>query len=245
MRYIETLLLPPGINLVLLMAALLFWNRRRLSFNLTLVSVVSLYLASISLISLPLLRLLEAYPALSAIALKESGAQAIVVLGGGRYTNAPEYGQDTVSKSSLERLNYSAWLAKTTELPVLVAGGARHGTPEAVAMKQILEETYGLKNVIMESASRNTHENAVNSKKILDQLNYKKVFLVTHAWHMRRAANAFQNAQIDVIPAPLGFSTPVNPGLAIEDLFPSSQGLNQTSLFAHELLGLIWYKVRY
>src|SRR4051812_9331566 len=37
-------------------------------------------------------------------------ADAIVILGGGSYRNAPEYGHDTVSSGSLERLRYGALL---------------------------------------------------------------------------------------------------------------------------------------
>ena len=42
--------------------------------------------------------------------LTNSGAQAIVVLGGGTYFNVVEYGSDTVNRYSLERIRYAARL---------------------------------------------------------------------------------------------------------------------------------------
>ena len=63
-------------------------------------------------------------------------AQAIVVLGAGKRTHAPEFGGETVNRLALERLRYAATLARETRLPMLVSGGAPAGdTPEASLME--------------------------------------------------------------------------------------------------------------
>ena len=44
---------------------------------------------------------LERYPALSAAQIERTEADAIVVLGASRYLQAPEYGEDSVSRDAL------------------------------------------------------------------------------------------------------------------------------------------------
>ena len=56
-------------------------------------------------------------------------AGAIVVLGGGRYDEAPEYGDDTISLAGLRRVRYAAVLQRRTGLPVLVSGGSVYAEP--------------------------------------------------------------------------------------------------------------------
>ncbi len=46
-----------------------------------------------------------------------------MVLGGGRYRDAPEYGNDTVGEYTLVRLRYAAKLHRETGFPLLVTGG--------------------------------------------------------------------------------------------------------------------------
>ncbi|MBP6802394.1 MAG: YdcF family protein, partial [Zoogloea sp.] len=116
------------------------------------------------------------------------GAQAIVVLGAGRRTHAPEFGGETVNRLALERLRYAAKLARSSGLPLLVSGGAPHGdTAEALLMQRVLAEDYGVRARWVESASRDTRENADFSAVHLEAAGVRRVLLVTHAMHMKRA----------------------------------------------------------
>ena len=54
---------------------------------------------------------------------QDATGQAIVVLGGGLYPRAVEYGADTVSRRSLERVRYAARLQKRMGKPISLAGG--------------------------------------------------------------------------------------------------------------------------
>ncbi len=69
------------------------------------------------------------------------------------------------------------------------------GLHEAAQMKDVLV-SWGIPegDIIAEEVSRNTHENAVESKKILDQSypHFKKFLLITSGKHMRRAMACFQ-----------------------------------------------------
>src|SRR3954471_7376702 len=80
--------------------------------TLAALSLVSLLALSIPLVATALTAPLNRYPVITQDSLKQ--AQAIVILGGGTHYNAAEYGRDTVSGITLQRVRYGAYLAKKT-----------------------------------------------------------------------------------------------------------------------------------
>ena len=93
-----------------------------------------------------------------------------------------------------------------------------------------------------EDKAINTYENARFSADILKQQGINRIYLVTHAWHMPRSVMAFRNAGLDVIPAPMAFTTRYR-----NDVFafvPSAAALRDSYILMHELIGLIWYRIR-
>ena len=235
------LLMPPGIVLLALLAALVLgWRRPRALRILVLTASMALYALSTSWLGGFLLYLLQ--PAPSEPRSDDSG-QAIVVLGGGIYRHAPEYGGDTVNTRGLIRLRYAAYLYRALGKPVLTSGGAPTGrTPEAIAMKQALERDFLVPVAWVEATSRNTLENARDSFKVLAPAGIKRVYLVTEAWHMPRARYAFESAGFSVIPAPTGYAT--RPTGAPLDFAPSAHALLESSWFVHEVVGIGWYHLR-
>jgi len=65
----------------------------------------------------------------------------VVVLGGGVYDPAPEFGEGTVGVSSLWWVHYVAKVARKSGAPVLLSGGITSSGPlsEARAMQRFLE----------------------------------------------------------------------------------------------------------
>lgn len=172
------------------------------------VSITAVLALSTPAVGKRLLTTLETSPPISAAQLAK--VQAIVVLAGGLYHDAPEYGGDTVNYYSLERLRYAARLAKTSHLPVLVSGGAPGGgTPEALAMREVLQQELGVAVKWTESASRDTAENARFSAPQLKAAGVTRIALVSHAWHLPRAVPLFEREGLSVIPAPTRYTTGV------------------------------------
>ena len=172
-------------------------------------------------------------------------AQAIVVLGAGKRTHAPEFGGETVNRLALERLRYAATLARETRLPVLVSGGAPAGdTPEATLMEALLRDEYGVSPRWVERASRDTRENARFSAVHLQAAGARRILLVTHAMHMNRARAEFEAVGLDVIPAPTAWlGGGDTPGDAQALPFVPSQNTAYAAWFAlHELLGQLAYR---
>ncbi len=250
-RIIESLLLPPGILLLLIATGLLLVRARpRLGFILATSSLLSLYLLSIPAVAHSLIGLLEErYPPLTELQLDRSGAaRAIVVLAGGRKANAPEYGGDTVSHLSLTRLRYAAWLHRRTGLPIITSGGivlTDSRKSEAELMAEVLQEAFGIERVITENASRNTRENARNVRQILEQQGLAPVYLVTHAFHMPRAVSSFRKAGVHVIPAPTAFTNRPGRygGRRLLDYLPQATALQISWMALHEYTGMLWYNI--
>jgi uncharacterized SAM-binding protein YcdF (DUF218 family) len=172
---------------------------------------------------------------------------AIVVLGGGRYADAPEFGGDTVNGVTLERLRYAASLHRLTGLPILVSGGkpAAEEQAEAELMQAVLAREFQVPAKWVEARSATTFENAKFAKAILVAAGIRRVYLVTHAWHMPRALWAFETVGMDVVPAPMGFTTLGRLEREVLGYFPSACGLELSSIALHERLGLLWYELRY
>ena len=239
---VSTFLLPP-LNLLLVTAICLWlWRIRPLIARLLLTSAFGL----LWLLSTPFCAeaLLHGLEGTDVVDTKYVSADAIVVLGGGTYFRAPEYGGDTVSKETLERLRFAAILQRATGKPILVSGGTPAGNDlsEAAQMKRVLENEFAVPVQWAESASNNTGENARLSYNMLKQASIGRIYLVTHAWHMPRAAQAFRNAGFQVIPAPTAFTTRYRTDLLA--FLPNAHALQDSRIFMHEAFGMFWYRLK-
>ncbi|TAJ78204.1 MAG: YdcF family protein [Gallionellaceae bacterium] len=236
-------LLPPLNLLIVAAIGLLLWRKHPcIARGLLTVAIALLWLLSTPYFAETLLHNLEGEPYVT-----DTGkplADAIVVLGGGTYFHAPEYGGDTVSAAGLQRLRYAAKLQRETGKPILVTGGKPLGNAlsEAQQMKQVLEQEFKVPVQWVESASNNTVENARLSYPILKAAGIKRIYLVTHAWHMPRAVQAFQSAGFQVIPAPTAYTTRYRIDLLA--FVPSANALRDSRIFMHEMIGMLWYRLK-
>jgi uncharacterized SAM-binding protein YcdF (DUF218 family) len=242
-KVIAGLLLPPTGPLLLAILGLVMarlW--RRFGLTLAAVGVGALWLLATPMVSERLLRLVESASPAEIAALRN--AQAIVVLGGGTYFDAPEYGGDSVGTFTLERLRWGARLHRETGLPVLVTGGMPLGnaSSEASQMKDALARDFQVPVRWVEERAKTTLESALLVRELLARDGIERIALVTHASHMGRAHRAFMHAGFEVLDAPTGFTTR-GPFTAF-DLMPGAYALVQSRTFFHEVLGSGWYHVR-
>lgn len=199
------------------------------------------------------LALLPSMPPLSVAAVaglaNQPGAPrtAILVLGAGRRTLAPDYGGAVLKPLGHERLRYGAWLARQTGLPLAYSGGVGHGAAqqdgptEAEAAAQVLAREGGPPLRWSESRSRDTNENAIQSVALLQAQGIRRIVLVTHDFHQPRALAAFRRAiarsgqPMDLLPAPMGQH--LAPTGQLTDYVPTSEGLQRSTLVLYEWLG--------
>ncbi len=234
--------MPPSSPMLLILIGLLLHNKkagRRLAGG----GLLLLWLTAIPLVSNPLIRSLEHIPALNDAEIESTNAQAIIVLGGGRNRDSPEYHGDTINQIGLTRLRYAAKLHRMTGLPIIPVGGdpEKQGPAEAVMAKKILEEAFKIPIQHIEADSRTTWENAKYSALLLQQLDIKEVILVTHASHMPRALYSFQQAKVKVVAAPTHFHPAPRDLISLLTFLPNAKAAKDTYSALHEYLGTLWY----
>jgi uncharacterized SAM-binding protein YcdF (DUF218 family) len=242
---LKALILPPGgIILLLLMGFFLVRGLLGRIFIFTALSLLTLM--SLPAVAERLAAGLEPYPALEPDQLANTGADAILILGSERYSWAPEYGGDTIGERTLQRVRYGAFLSRHTGLPVYVTGGSPpdEGVPVGRLMARVLEDECGVKLAGLEDQSRTTWENAELSVPMLRRNAIRWVLLVTHAWHMRRAVDAFERVGIQVIPAPTAFIHREPGEGRYTDWLPSAGAFEISYYAVHEYLGQAWYQLK-
>ena len=252
------LLLPPVplLLLVLVGTRMIAW-RRAVGWSVVLLSVLGQWLGTCSASGEWLQRqLLSPPPPLGVERIAElrraaSGPRptvAIVVLGGGRESLAPEYRVANLSPQSLARLRYGVWLARETGAPLAFSGGLGHAAQggaaaaaEAEVAADIAAREYARPLRWVEARSRDTRENGVYTAQTLQGTGVRQVVLVTNGWHMPRALRAFRDAAAhdkldwEVVPAPMGLASRIErPALR---WMPSSEGFRLVRDVLHEKIG--------
>jgi uncharacterized SAM-binding protein YcdF (DUF218 family) len=228
---LRMLILPPSGSLLIALVGLLLLKRRPLAARIFLVfGIGSLWALSTPSVADLLSGAVESYPALDLR--RPTGAQAIVILGGGgQRAFAPEYGGPAAEPLLLERLSYGAYVAQKTGLPVLVTGFH----VEAHVMDATLARNFAVKARWVDDQSYDTFENAAHSVRILAADGIHRIILVTHASHLPRSVREFTAAGADVVPAPVGVLTVRDTG--IYRYLPNPMALVRSFGAVYELLG--------
>lgn len=132
---------------------------------------------------------------------------------------------------------------------ILLTGGSgrilQDSLSEAVLLKQILlQAKIPERNILMEPASRNTHENAVNTGMILkDKYAGERLLLITSGYHMRRAMACFnqQHIPVDVFSVDQrSEETVFTPDVLF---FPKAEAMLQWEIVIREIAGMLTYWV--
>ena len=241
---LAALLLPPtSLGVLVLVGVFVQRRRRALGLGLIVLSALALLVLSTPVVALALARGLEEPP------LQERNlarAQAIVILAGGAFRSAPEWGGETMNTITLARVHYGVALARRTKLPILVTGGINGpgDATEAELMRRGLEDVYDQRVRWVEAESRTTGENARLSAAMLRKDGVQRVLLVTDGVHIRRAKRVFERAGLEVIPAPTGFWGQREGAWLVSDFVPNPESLRRSSHVLREWLANALYRVR-
>ena len=241
---LSALALPPTAPLLLLAIGLVLAasRRRRLGLAVSAFAGVQLWLLSCTGFALWLGHaLLPEVRPLQRSALDR--VQAVVVLGSGVLRDAPEYDVPQPNGYLLARLRYGARLARQSGKPLAFSGGIGWASvggdiaPEGDAARATLQQDFGLSPRWVDGQSRDTRENALRTRELLQPSGARRIALVTHAWHMPRAQREFERAGFEVVPAPTGFMTAQMRPLLL--WIPSGEGLADSRIVLREALGLL------
>ncbi len=175
--------------------------------------------------------------------IQASDAQAIVVLAGSVRRPEPSSPYPLAAQDTYIRLQHAVWLFKNWKpLPILATGGGVDEESYAQVMRQTLEaEGIPADEIWIECSSRSTYENAKFGSEVLRQHGVNSVVLVVEASSMPRAAASFRKFGLRVTPAPARFTSLE---YDFSDLIPNWRAIALNSETLHEMVGLVWYKVR-
>lgn len=239
------LIYPLSLGLFLLILAYLaVLLRRKLSFHLLfLLATAILYVFSIRPVADFLMSPLERqYLSVNASELK---ADAIVVLAG-------DMKKRVFPGSDIEvggnRVIKAVRLFKRNAAPLIVMTGGSGDLfdpdfKEAELMRAFAVE-FGVPKdkVLVETESRNTRENVLYTKKLLDKIQAKKVILVTSAFHLPRALGLLKKAGIHAVPVASDFYVTDNRYDPFS-FIPHPGSLSLSSVAVKEYLGLFVYRL--
>lgn len=176
---------------------------------------------------------------------------AVVVLGGGTEPSRYEAGGMHLTKAG-DRLIMGLELMRLGKAKALCLGGGGANFDgeikvEADVAKALLASWNLPANAELLSfgLTKNTHEEALKTAALLRERGWKRVLLVTSAFHMKRAAATFRTAGVDVVPVPCNFLTSVSTAPPpLEFKVPNWGGCEKIGIWMHELIGWQMYRRR-
>lgn len=235
-------MLPPGCYIVALAGVAFYLRKRARAAGLVCAALAGLiWVGSSNVFGGLLLGPLErAYSAPE----KPAGDVIVMLCGGFKGGGRPFSASERLAFGTLERADAAFKLYKDTGLPLLISGGAPFSdSPEAEAAAAYLQELGVPENkLIKEERSRDTEENARFSLKICGEKGYKKLILLTSAYHMPRSVLLFRKAgTADIVPFPVARRTGGPRFYA--DYLPGG-GL-EARMALNEYLGLLYYRLYY
>jgi uncharacterized SAM-binding protein YcdF (DUF218 family) len=215
--------------------------------KISLLGFIVLIFCSLPIISSKLINYLEKDYILQNISNIDK-ADAIVVLSGMlktiKFNNKLEY----EFNEKVDRILSGIDLFKNDKAPLLILTRGKLpwsvGIPEGEYLKNFAMK-FGIpeESIFLTDSVQNTHQEAKSVKKLLNS-NEAKIILVTSAFHMPRAKKIFESYNIKVIPFAVDFIN-THSKLTIIDFIPSASSFLVTSVFVREMIGRLYYSLKY
>jgi uncharacterized SAM-binding protein YcdF (DUF218 family) len=238
---------PGNFLLLLLVAGVLLGFRRRgrrSDFLVRLAAVGFLALAVLPIGPMMLVPLETRFPRPTELPPHLAG---IIILGGSVNSRLSKSYGGTVFSNSPARLFTAVRLARRyPKAKLAVLGGEGSVIPvgfaeAAASLPFLLEQGVARSRIVLEEKSRNTHENAIFGKRLLQPKPGQNWVLITSAYHMPRAVACFRAVDWPVIPYPVDFT--VDPATAVGPDFSLLDGLSTSTPAGKEWVGLLAYRI--
>jgi uncharacterized SAM-binding protein YcdF (DUF218 family) len=233
---------PLFLVIILVLCGLLFRSRRA-----GLAAVGILIVCSLPVFSNKLISYLERDYSLVPPASAKT-ADAIVVLSGMVRTIDGANGLEYEWGEASDRIFAGIDLIKENKAPALVLTSGKLpwsvGKPEGEYLRDIAEKLGVSSDVILLTENvQNTDQEAKAVAKLLNK-EVPNIILVTSAFHMPRAQKVFEASGIVVSPFPVDFLSGADK-TTLMNFIPSAGAFRDTSFFVRELIGRIYYELKY
>jgi uncharacterized SAM-binding protein YcdF (DUF218 family) len=175
-------------------------------------------------------------------------ADVILVLGGALDLAKTEPGRLEYTQAS-DRFMYAVKLAQRfPQATVIFAGGTTSFIDKAKTEASLLQAeavAFGVPagRIRVDDRSRNTHENALEARRILSEVGGRQVVVLTSAFHMRRSLGCLRQVGIEAMPYAVDFRN----HRGAPDPFgwvPQASRLDDATAAIREYVGLVVYRVK-
>lgn len=170
----------------------------------------------------------------------------IVVLGGAVEPGITQAHGQVALNDAAERMLEALTLARRyPDAPIVVTGGnatllPRERPSEAAVMRDLLVgQGIDAARIRLEERARNTYENAVFSRELVEPRVGQVWLLVTSASHMARAVGCFRHLDWPVVAYPVDYRTDSSPRAG----FLLAEHLALLDLIVKEWVGLVAYRI--
>ena len=173
--------------------------------------------------------------------------QAGIILGG--LTGSDRSGESYFNEASDRFIQTLKLYNQGIIKKIVVTGGSGLLVGNELVEGNVLKEEF-LKNkvkpedLIIESKSRSTYENAIFSKKILDSLNMSDTMvLISSASHLRRSKMVFKNAGFKVVAYPSDFEFIDRFYTVLHYVWPNLGAFQGWAKLIKEMIGTVVYSI--
>ena len=173
----------------------------------------------------------------------------IIVLGGGTSSNLSFHRQQALTNEAGERILGAAELVRRfPNIPVIYSGGSNALWDEKNSEARIVEEfilpvvKIDPNIVRFEIRAKNTYENAIEVKKMIQEPASDPWLLVTSAYHMPRSVGVFRKAGHNVVPWSTDFRTRGTSD-RYRPFAKFSEGVKRVDTAMREWIGLLAYYI--
>lgn len=241
---------PLGLTMILMATALLlsFTRFRRLLRTALLLALAILFVASMPVVGDTLLSRLETrYRPVPVEA--HAPADVAILLGGALGQPLPPRLEPDLGEPA-DRILHAWRLWRDGRVSrILVSGGNLPWQPSAAPESELIaamlrELGVPPEAILLDTTSRNTFENAAESRRIWSAEGLGSGYLVTSAAHMPRALAVFRRAGLTVEPSPTDFRVRMPFYDGVLDFLPDPGALGRTTWAIREMIGLAVYRMR-
>ena len=249
-KILPVFVMPVSLVIILVLVGLLLIGRGKTksAVGVLAAAIAVLWISATPLVAEGLYRNLESkYPPRALAEVPQAGC--VVVLGGA-LSPPLKPRVDLEFGEPVDRVYKAAQLYRAGKARMVIVTGGNQpwsSSPwaEADLTRELLVEWGVPKDAIfLEGSSRNTRENAVYSKNLIDSINCETSLLVTSAAHMPRAMAAFRAVGVSVTPVATDVRVVERNQSAVVDFLPNAAALSMTSDAIREWIGQLVYRLQ-
>jgi uncharacterized SAM-binding protein YcdF (DUF218 family) len=248
-NFIFPLFQPLGLLWVVLLTltVICFLKRGRVFGSILLLVCLALFAAGSTRLPYILLNTLER-PYIGKTVASAHTADAVLVLGGSQHFSANEPFHLGLGDSG-SRIVTAVELMRRHKAGSLVLGGGSYTVdgrkkPESELLRDWLEswKVCGDAPIMPLEVCQNTHDEVLQIEKLAREHHWRRILLVTSAFHLRRAEGLFRQIGLSVEVVACDFRAD-GVQRPFRSIFPAAQSIQAFELYLHEFVG--WYIYRW